>query len=116
MHAILGWFASVIVPWLVSAFVFLLIDVFISMGVSAIIFVGFDILVSDIFNIIDSMLKGLLSTSSRKMVESAGLFLALQIYFAAIGTRLAIFGYFKVSSLLDVAPKKRKFPIRGIGE
>jgi len=38
------------------------------------------------------------------MVESAGFFLALRIYFAALSTRIAIFIYFK---MMRIAAKKK---------
>jgi len=105
MPSILRWFLGLVVPTVGASFLSLIFDFLIALGLSSVTFVGLELLISDVFTIVDTMLRGLMPLSSVSMVEAAGFFLALRIYFAAISTRLAIFIYFK---MMRIAAAKKK--------
>jgi hypothetical protein len=110
MSKILGWFLGLLIPSAGAFFFTLILDILIALGFSSIAFVGFELLIDDVFKIVDTMLRGVIPLNSMAMVEAAGFFLALRIYFAAISTRLAIFIYFK---MMRIGAAKRKAAASG---
>ena len=104
MPRIFQWFLGLLIPSAGAFFLNIFFDILIALGFSSLAFVGLELLIDDVFKMVDVMLRGLIPLNSMAMVESAGFFLALRIYFAALSTRIAIFIYFK---MMRIAAKKK---------
>jgi len=90
MWVLLQRFASWLGPVLAPIVITIFFNILVGFGFAAITFTGVTLLIEEIYTMIDTMLSGLIPLNSKKIVEAAGLFLALKIYLYALGTRLSI--------------------------